>query len=67
MNDELKKCPFCGGEAELSHTYEAGKFSFVICVQCGVRIRLIPISYEYSSDKEAIKAWNERVNYENIK
>lgn len=62
---ELKPCPFCGGEAFVDvhsfwnedtqdftdHTYGAG------CEVCLVKT----ISF-YNTEKEAIEAWNRRVN-----
>lgn len=36
MNDELKPCPFCGGEAKLKHGYrrKGEKFGNKAYVQC---------------------------------
>ena len=49
--EELKKCPFCGGEAILEGTYMFD----VICTKCGVRTSW------YKTKEEAIEAWNRRV------
>lgn len=36
MNEELKPCPFCGGEASFTLTESrAGKWGFVKCGSCG--------------------------------
>ena len=33
--DELKPCPFCGGEAEMcSHSDRAGKYWYIGCKNC---------------------------------
>ena len=56
---KLKSCPFCGGsEAYISSNYMGE--SFVRCPSCGAIV--------YGSDnirmseKQAIEAWNRRVN-----
>jgi Lar family restriction alleviation protein len=50
--DKLKKCPFCGGEAELDLFY---KTPLVQCKDCGVE------SAMYDNKQQAIDAWNKRV------
>jgi Lar family restriction alleviation protein len=57
MQEEIKPCPFCGGEADLCrHTYEWSVK--VLCLKCGA------IGEEKRGGKEAdeaaIKAWNTR-------
>lgn len=64
MNDELKPCPFCGGEArtfEFSwHASQFGGHMFekpywqVICESCKAAIG------DFDSKAEAIEAWNTR-------
>lgn len=59
---ELKPCPFCGHEAELS----SGKFdgkdtSYVMCKRCGSQGEFFFVSPKYASAERAIKAWNRRV------
>lgn len=51
--EELKKCPFCGGEAEI--VSESNHASFVRCKRRCCR------TYVFISPKVAIEAWNERV------
>jgi Lar family restriction alleviation protein len=48
---ELKRCPFCGGNADV---YEAGQLRWVHCHGCGAE------SDECTSDDAAIAAWNRR-------
>ena len=38
MNEKLKPCPFCGGEADAMYTYSVAdcKFYIVKCLQCGI-------------------------------
>lgn len=55
---ELKRCPFCGGEAKLlEHTFSHGDPCFgVECTQCGAW------SYQWNTDEaRAAAAWNRRV------
>lgn len=64
MDNELKPCPFCGGEAEIA-VCEEGKLSVVYCTThyCGFK------RYSYNNgdtdDNAALRlatAWNRRVN-----
>ena len=49
---ELKRCPFCGGKAEL-RAYSA-ELQFVQCVDC------LSGSTAFPTGAEAITAWNKR-------
>ena len=51
--EELLKCPFCGGEAEL---HSGLLTNWVLCLQCGVETRA------KLNKQEAIAAWNRRVD-----
>lgn len=65
MEDKLKSCPFCGGEARMVQEYDAmiGKtFYFVECADCTGTIFNGEIN-----EKEAIEKWNRRVNDERIR
>lgn len=56
--EELKKCPFCGGEAMLKINYgfdEKVISSFVYCEECGVATR------RCASEATARGMWNRRV------
>ena len=56
--NELKPCPFCGGEAILGtwrDEYRRLNPSAVHCSVCHVETRI------YERKKEAIEAWNRRV------
>lgn len=48
---ELKKCPFCGGEAEL---YMKEDVCFLCCSECDCQAR------QCETEEEAIEAWNTR-------
>lgn len=56
MSNELKQCPFCGGEAE----YRAAKYArtpfkhSVVCLECFASVP------PKDSKHEAINAWNTR-------
>lgn len=57
---ELKKCPFCGGEAEVDWYTDNGNEThwFVYCCDCSCEL-----SFGAKISKEqAIEAWNNRVN-----
>jgi Lar family restriction alleviation protein len=51
---ELRKCPFCGGEASTYVAYDDGYY--VCCDECGCGL---PV---YNTEQEAIEAWNKRVS-----
>lgn len=59
MSEELKTCPFCGGEARAFRCEESGTFD-VQCQQCGA----IPFIGSRTSEKktmaDVIAAWNSR-------
>lgn len=60
--NELKKCPFCGGEAELSDT-EFINGHFVFCTQCHIQTKLYVLG---NTSESAIKAWNNRKPAEEV-
>lgn len=57
--DELKPCPFCGGEAFVyfSGTVSNGLFKEVICKKCHC-------STDRMRNDDAIEAWNRRADHE---
>ena len=67
MNEELKPCPFCGGEARVMYAMaeDGTRTISVICQSCrtGIfRARSIPDEWNaYKTADEAIEAWNRRV------
>ena len=57
MSEELKPCPFCGGEAKVWHCSDLDIRNYlVICEDCGACTK-----YTDSEDL-CIEAWNRRVN-----
>ena len=53
MPNELKPCPFCGGEAKVN---EFNDVFFVACVVCQSE------TIWFETPEEAIEAWNRRVD-----
>ncbi len=55
MSLELRRCPFCGGEAEVREVSEGEQVYYVECTECNIRT---PLNF----DMEVPKAkWNARV------
>jgi len=48
---ELKRCPFCGGEAKI----EGYKIFWATCKECTTETKV------FDTKEEAIEAWNRRV------
>ena len=58
---ELKPCPFCGGEAVLSSgKFDGKETSYVMCKRCSSQGEFFIVSPKYASDVRAIDAWNRR-------
>ena len=56
--EDLKKCPFCGGEAILEVYRGFNKeiiFAYIHCLECGASTR------SYALEITAREAWNRRV------
>ena len=62
MNDKLKPCPFCGGEAKvLCMTYSGGKVYGVFCKRDSeAEDQHGHFIDNYSSEEDAVSAWNRR-------
>lgn len=58
---KLKKCPFCGGAAELYHGFCGENQSYVICTVCHASTKPVYVSPEYASDEKAADVWNRRI------
>ena len=63
MNEKLKPCPFCGGEAHLINNndymtaHKPNDIYYVMCLNCRAKT-----NFFYTDDEqEAINAWNTRV------
>lgn len=67
---ELKKCPFCGGEAKLRKKNrtiingETKRNCYVHCCDCDARAERF-VYYDYAEPRyfheKAIEAWNQRI------
>lgn len=62
---ELKPCPFCGGEAEISwtqtstpHPYARCRFGAMLTPMC---VGATFFTYRYDTEQEAVNAWNRRI------
>ena len=67
MSDELKPCPFCGGEAVLDTGF--ADYVFIVrCTKCFARTDSFIMSIDDVPDDElaaqslAVEAWNRRDN-----
>ena len=61
MTDELKHCPFCGGEAIICANGETS--SSIECASCGASVPFyprLPKNFGKHKDVQAISAWNIR-------
>ena len=59
MAEELRPCPFCGGEAHAAlAAYASGATAHVVCDGCGAKV------YGYSRGerglRDAVESWNRR-------
>lgn len=63
MSDELKPCPFCGGEdiKKMKHKSEPKSYTggLILCMDCGCE-------YNAFGGQDAITAWNTRANDTNV-
>ena len=61
MSEELKPCPFCGGEATLDHVNGShGELWDIFCSTRSCEIR--PCTVWFTTEQDAIEAWNRRVS-----
>lgn len=64
--EELKPCPFCGGEAiintERRHSGTAEKFCFIGCRTSGCIASIHSMNRYYLTPEEAVEAWNRRID-----
>ena len=58
MNDNLKPCPFCGGNPSFYQIFSNGRN--VWKVMCGKSVDCCAILNEFDTKEQAIDAWNNR-------
>ena len=52
---ELKRCPFCGGEAKLTKIKPFNEYEFFVeCINASCAV--IPVTWTYKTETEAIAA-----------
>ena len=62
---EIKPCPFCGGEAELTHgTLFDGEARWFDVICKNTRCRGFSLVCNNHTEDEAIEAWNKRADDE---
>ena len=68
ISKQLAKCPFCGGEAEITiNKTRQGQTSVVRCTKCTCRKTLLKYPfYEGDIYVDAVKDWNTRKPLERI-
>ena len=59
MSDDLRRCPFCGGEAKAFYCEESGTLD-VQCQQCGAIPFIGSRTSERKTMADVIAAWNAR-------
>lgn len=63
---ELKKCPFCGGDAWIFKTHEETYAVMHESSDCPITSESFQGNWVYDSLEEAIKAWNTRKPIERV-
>lgn len=56
--DELKPCPFCGAEGDITYNYDKKFVPYCINTDCFLN----ELEYGFETQQEAIEAWNRRTN-----
>lgn len=56
MDEKMKPCPFCGGEAEIM---KMGYPHWIYCLKCGARVHG-RVTGTKAGEKASIEAWNMR-------
>ena len=63
---ELKRCPFCGGKAEvLKVNYD--RYRIITCNLCRIKFGILTRSGAFHTEQEAIEAWNRRADEKNYR
>lgn len=60
MDNELKRCPFCGGEAYYCITdVDGNEYGKVVCSKCGAQVAISDFA-SVDIKRDAYKKWNRR-------
>lgn len=62
-NEELKRCPFCGGSPKVAtrvFNYIV-ETAYVYCDKCGAQTEEVSGSAGYSAEEKAADLWNHRI------
>ena len=62
MNEELKPCPFCGAEGDITYNYDKKFVPYCTNNDCFLN----EIDYGFETEQEAIESWNRRASDEQI-
>lgn len=62
MENDLKPCPFCGGEARTGYAINDYNRWGVECTKCGAVVEVATWLGVFDIEENAIKAWNRRAN-----
>ena len=62
MENELRPCPFCGGEAAFGNSFWEGVF--VYCTNCGCQTDYATDDKRCVAEQRVVDMWNRRVNDE---
>ena len=62
---ELKRCPFCGGKAEIEHGFCGDMTSYVHCTECHASVKPVRFAGEYAADEKVAEQWNRRASNDN--
>lgn len=62
MEETLRECPFCGGEATLDQNADK---TWVRCRSCRAESNYYKVDLNYCAKDQAIEAWNRRPEQNN--
>ena len=62
MNEELKPCPFCGGEAKMAYVKTNPEAHLIYCNDCNMMVMLLKEDSRapFPTDEMFISVWNSR-------
>ena len=61
MNNELKKCPFCGSKVNFERRNRYGKITYIVICQNDLCFMRLPHNRpSFENEEKAITSWNGR-------